>query len=79
MKLFEKVNRKLTPTEKLFVLEMAKHGGDATKAMHSVFKGLSDKAARFEANKLMRREDITNHIDYLKQRYQEIEDHVRKM
>lgn len=79
MKFFEEVRRKLTPTEKLFVITMAKGDGDATKAIHAVCKGLSDRAARVAANKLMRREDITNHIEYLKQRYQEIEDHVCKM
>lgn len=78
MKLFYTENRKLTPRELTFVLEMSQFG-DATRAAHRAYVGLSDQAARITANNLMRRTDIASHVEYLRKRYTEIQDYVRKI
>ncbi len=78
MKLFYTEKRKLSPCEMLFVLEMSQ-SGDATRAAHHAYRGLSDQAARVMANNLMRREDIAAHVEYLRKRYEEIQDYVRKI
>ena len=60
------------------MIEMAKHG-DATKAIHESFPGMSDQAARVLANQLMKRKDIQQHIRYLKQRFEEIDFYVAQI
>lgn len=70
--------RMLSSQEKNFVIEMAKHG-DATKAIHESFPGMSDQAARVLANQLMKRKDIQQHIRYLKQRFEEIDFYVAQI
>ena len=59
----------LSSQEKNFVIEMAKHG-DATKAIHESFPGMSDQAARVLANQLMKRK-------YIGKRFREIDEYVR--
>lgn len=73
-----KDEKHLTERERVFVLQMAQHG-DATKAVHAIYAHLSDQAARVVANGLMKRRDIIEHIDFLKNRYEEIERHVDKI
>ena len=51
------------------MIEMAKHG-DATKAIHESFPGMSDQAARVLANQLMKRK-------YIGKRFREIDEYVR--
>lgn len=70
--------KRLTLREKKFVTEMAKHG-DATKAIHESFPGMSDQAARVVANGLMKRRDIVEHIEFLKKRYEEINRYVEQI
>lgn len=73
-----KDEKHLTERERVFVLQMAQHG-DATKAAHAVYANLSDQAARVVANGLMKRRDIVEHIEFLKNRYEEIERYVDKI
>ena len=68
--------RMLSSQEKNFVIEMAKHG-DATKAIHESFPGMSDQAARVLANQLMKRKDILRHVQYIGKRFREIDEYVR--
>lgn len=73
-----KDEKHLTERERVFVLQMARHG-DATKAAHAIYENLSDQAARVVANGLMKRRDIVEHIEFLKKRYEEIERYVDKI
>ena len=75
---YSKDEKHLTERERVFVLQMAQHG-DATKAVHAIYAHLSDQAARVVANGLMKRRDIIEHIDFLKNRYEEIERYVDKI
>ena len=68
----------LSDSERIFVLEMSRHG-DATKAVHRAYTGMSDQAARVLANQLMKRKDIERHIRYLKQRFEEIDFYVAQI
>lgn len=68
----------LSDSERVFVLEMSRHG-DATKAIHRAYTGMSDQAARVLANQLMKRKDIQQHIRYLKQRFEEIDFYVAQI
>ena len=68
----------LSDSERVFVLEMSRHG-DATKAIHRAYTGMSDQAARVLANQLMKRKDILKHIEYLSKRMQEIDRYVEQI
>lgn len=68
----------LTVSERIFVIEMSRHG-DATKSVHKAFPGMSDQAARVLANQLMKRKDILNHIQYLSKRFTEIDRYVEQI
>lgn len=68
----------LSDSERVFVLEMSRHG-DATKAIHRAYTGMSDQAARVLANQFMKRKDIQQHIRYLKQRFEEIDFYVAQI
>ena len=72
------VEKHLNERERAFVLQMARHG-DATKAAHAIYENLSDQAARVVANGLMKRKDIVAHIEFLKKRFEEIENYVDKI
>ena len=73
-----KYEKHLTERERVFVLQMARHG-DATKAAHAIYENLSDQAARVVANGLMKRRDIVEHIEFLKKRYEEINRYVEQI
>ena len=68
----------LSDSERVFVLEMSRHG-DATMAIHRAYAGMSDQAARVLANQLMKRKDILKHIEYLAKRMQEIDRYVEQI
>lgn len=70
--------RTLSDNERIFVFEMSRHG-DATKAVHKAFSGMSDQAARVLANQLMKRKDILRHIQYLSKRFTEIDRYVEQI
>ena len=73
---YSKDDKHLTERERVFVLQMAQHG-DATKAIHESFPGMSDQAARVLANQLMKRKDILRHVQYIGKRFREIDEYVR--
>lgn len=68
----------LSDSERIFVLEMSMHG-DATKAIHRAYAGMSDQAARVVANGLMKRRDNVKHVEFLKKRYEEINRYVEQI
>lgn len=70
--------RTLSDNERIFVIEMSRHG-DATKSVHKAFPGMSDQAARVLANQLMKRKDILKHIQYLSKRFTEIDRYVEQI
>ena len=53
---------KLTEKMKAFGREYVKNGGNGTRAYLSAYDGNSETAASIEANKLLRRDDVTEYI-----------------
>ncbi len=75
---YSKDEKHLTERERVFVLQMAQHG-DATKAAMKLWPELSETAARVTANGLMRRPEIYNAIQWLRDHQKEEEDYVEKL
>lgn len=70
--------RHLTSVEKRFIVDMARTG-DATKAAQRIWPKLSDQMARVYANGYMRRPEIYQAVEYLRDLYKKEEQYIESL